>query len=397
MTSLQQQIQQLAIQLEQLASQVEEPIVKKSEIDLEKILLEAQQFPFEYHLAENQDDYVKSIYLQTLLTVMNYVESEMEERYRLVARIHYAFKLQEDFTKFIQKSKMITLHDMQQFYQVMKENDLTDVFLIDLLMLLGIKQEQETVNYVTELIASLDISEQHFLKACKVVSGLLKVDHHQLKTIFLQDNTFQSSCGHYLMVIDSYFAPRVYIEGDGETEVNLLDLHTDRLLLKNVCLVIPEAITLSDLKELTLDQCDIKSERLNLTIEKVESVSLSNLRFNQCEVIEFINIKNSNTVKVSNLGLNYKKIYTDYLFDIQDVNELTVQNTEFEYVDVYSNQNNIFGDGRQFFEKEAAFFRVNEVKKISESNNKITDCKIHSNFMGFYNEYYQLTNLIYQK
>lgn len=68
--TIHQQLQGLAEQLELLASQIIEP-EKVNETELDKIIMQAMNNPFEHHVLEVQDEYLKVLYTEILLSIVH--------------------------------------------------------------------------------------------------------------------------------------------------------------------------------------------------------------------------------------------------------------------------------------------------------------------------------------
>ena len=175
---------------------------------------------------------MKRHYLQILLSIIHQSESYKMERYSLVAKIYYNFGMNESFESFVNKSQTLTLQDVSQLYSILMENDLTEVFLIDSLMILGIQQEKRIGDYVAELVSNLDVSQRDFSRACHIVKAILMIDHVSIHNLFEKNRTFQLSVGHYLTAISSKFAPIIKIVGDGNTVVDLNAYYAQHLILE---------------------------------------------------------------------------------------------------------------------------------------------------------------------
>lgn len=173
--------------------------------------------------------------------------------------------LQESLEVQIPKSQMLTLQDFSQFYMLLKESDVKDAFLIDALMLLSIHIDKRTNDYVTDLIANLEISKSHFTRACRIVKAILIVNDQELKEIFTELPLFQTSAGHFLIAIQSKCAPNIIIEGNNAQVIDIQDFITQKLTLKNVVVKLPENIVISQMEKLELINCSVISDNLNVT------------------------------------------------------------------------------------------------------------------------------------
>ena len=377
MSTLQQQIRQLALQLEQLASQVGEP-VKEQEIDFQKILLEAQQFPFQNHLVAHQDHYIKTLYLQMLLSVIDYVESEKEERYRLAARIYFAFQMPEDFYYYVQKSQMVTLDDTRHFYQMIKENGLVNVFLIDVLMLLGIKQEKDALQYVSDLASNFDIRETHFQQICRVVVGLLMVDDELLYQNLSENYDLQKSALHYLAFIQSPFSEDVFIEGNNGKVIYARDLkNAKNIYLKNVHLVVDDTVVFNELTNLVLENVHIRisNQNVSLTISNVKNINFHKVKMNDFELSKAIVIENCGNLLIDGSEIENGKVFDKkYIFKIINVESVTISNNLNKNINFFDTSNTIIIGMSNLETNNIGIFQLNSVSMKKIFNNRNENC-----------------------
>ncbi|WP_107842107.1 hypothetical protein [Metasolibacillus meyeri] len=405
MLNLQQQIQIVMQQLEDLATQVAEP-VKDSSIDFEKLLLEAKNNPFQYHIVEQHDEYVKNLYLQILMSIVHQSEASKMERYSLVARIYNNFGMNESFESYVNKSKTLTLQDVSQFYSLLKENDLTEVFIIDSLMILGIHQEKRLGEYVAELVYNLDISEGDFNRACHIVKAILTVNHGSIHNLFEKNRSFQLSVGHYLTAISSKFAPIIKIVGDGKTVVDLKDYYAQQIMLEKVQIKNSSKSPLSAMTKITLKDCIFFDEDVKLKIVGIDEVIIDNLQFpvslqaiasGAYLPIHSIEIENVKVIQINNLQLKNVKVREGYLFKVRHVEQFTFSKNNFEKISmqlrIISLQSILnYLEKENKYDDPIAIISVENTRDFIESNNNLSNC---SNFNG--RNYRDLNNIVFLK
>lgn len=403
MLTLQQQIQSLVQQLEDLATQVAEP-VKDSGTDLEKLLLEAKNNPFQYHIVTQQDEYVKRHYLQILLSIIHQSESYKMERYSLVAKIYYNFGMNESFESFVNKSQTLTLQDVSQLYSILMENDLTEVFLIDSLMILGIQQEKRIGDYVAELVSNLDVSQRDFSRACHIVKAILMIDHVSIHNLFEKNRTFQLSVGHYLTAISSKFAPIIKIVGDGNTVVDLNAYYAQHLILEKVQIKNSSKGPLSAMEKITMKDCKFFDEDVTLKIVGIDEVVIENLQFpvsvqaissGAYLPIHSIAIENVKKLQINNLQLKNVKVKDGYLFKVSNVEQFTFSKNSFEKISMELRSNSfesLFNNSENKYKDPIAIISVENTEKFIEKNNNLSNC---TNFNRY--SYSELDKIVYLK
>lgn len=390
MSTLQQQIQNLAEQLEQLATQIGKPNNEVNDTELDFIISQAQLNPFQEHLLQEHDEYVKSQYIKILLSIANQGKTYKLERYSIVAKIYFALGLSEMLETHIKSSHVLSMQDFMQFYMVLKENNLEEVFLLDSLMLLSLGNEGEVHEYVADLTANLNVTQDNFTRACQIIKAILIVDEDELRRLFGESRLFQNSAGHLLMAIKSSCSPIVYIEGNGRDIVNIEDYMPNKLILKNVVVEIPSNYVIADLELLELEDCVIKSDVVDFTIFEVETVRLNNIKFNKNKEIHSLNIQKCKDVTISNLELENLNIQSNYLFSVDEATTFEIKNTIFKSNVI--NHNNMFLFIFGFTQKKAGLIKVEKVLNIVQENNQLINCQIKT-----LSDSKNLTNLIFEE
>lgn len=397
MSTLQQQIHSLAEQLETLAAQIREP-EQVSGTELDKIIMQAMNNPFKHHVLEVQDDYLKLLYIKILLSIVHLSGNAKLERYSIVAKIYYSLGLEESLYAQIPKSQMLTLQDFSQFYMLLKDSEIKNVFLIDALMLLSIHIDKQTNDYVTDLIANLEVSEADFIQACRIVKAILTVNDEALKEIFTEKSLFQTSADHFLIAIQSTCAAHIVIEGNDTQVVDIQDFTTQNLTLKNVMIKLPENVVISQLKKLELINCSISSENLNVTFQDIPDIHFKNIDFKQCKELSTIKIQRCTNVTLEDIEITNRTIHANRLFEVNQVENLAVLKSTFEGLNLLApsktSTNSIFPS--YLFSpnqtEQSSIILATEVINVQKENIKLIDCKLKDNY-----KVVELEKIIYQE
>src|SRR5699024_3008331 len=272
MKVIQQQVHELMKQIEQLSVEVNNLTQQEQKVPYEKILLDAKKVPFTKHIVQKKDMHIKMTYFQMLLTIMNYVDSHIEERYQLLARLYYGLQLSEDFLWYVNRSNSTSYQDVHEFCQIIQQNQLVETFIVDMLMVLGIHQEQQGMEYVAELVSIFQMTEETFTSLCQLSQSFLEMNEDNVVAILLINIELlrKKSVEHYVQMMK---ISNVDISGDGKVEVNIEDIlsfsNVKNIRLKDVCIVIPKGIVLKNLKKVEFDRCEIKGTDIKFSFQHV--------------------------------------------------------------------------------------------------------------------------------
>lgn len=387
--SLQQQLQDLSQQIADLSKQVEQSSAQalpEDTINYEQLIKLAKQRQFTGHLADKQDSYIKTVYMQTLFSVVNQAEEAIEDCLLLATCIADSMGAAENIRQYVTKSYTLTEQDMTDFLVVMKEQQLIEAFALDALMIIGIHLEKALMQNVIALMSLLEIPETHFVEICQLTNAILTKNHKDIQQ-FLLDAT-------YLKRISKCYMPTVfkeiYIDDRGKKEkhihslMQLIDKRlTKRVVIRNAKVEVDEAAVIHKLTELTLENCQIYSPKLDVSFENINILKLKNINSNTCKIYKEIKLSNIPFVEIDKLKITDRKIRADYPIVVKKCKKLILTNSKItnnivEPQNNYIRQKNYKGSLQESQLLLASFIHHEGNTKIELMDNQFEDNKVRT-------------------
>ncbi|MFD2868414.1 hypothetical protein ACFSY7_07870 [Kurthia populi] len=332
--SIQQQLQDLSRQIADLSMQVEQSTAQsreKNRIDYTQLMKTAKQYQFTNHRASKLDAYVKATYMQILCSLLHLSDGKFEERLILITCIADSMGDLDNIRQHMIRASTLTEKDITDFIVIMKEQQLDEAFAIDALMLIGISMENGLVQSVTNLLSLLEINEESFIEICQFVNSILTKNYTSVKGFLLDKPYLKKNSKPYIRAIFK----DIYINDSGTRDkkihslIQIIDKKiTKNVVIKNAKVKIDENIIIGNLTEITLENCQIYSDKLDVVFENTKMIKLKNINLNTCKKYKQINISNVAFVEIDKLKLSDKVIYTDYPIVIKGCKNLILKNSK---------------------------------------------------------------------
>lgn len=135
--------------------------------------------PLEEHPIDQCEEYVQKLYIDALTVISQYENPNAEDTNRFIQRIMAGAGLKEPFTEHLKNALEITPERYGEFLKQCTENKLTDIFLIDSIIIgcAGGEPNKKQVDFIAETSDMLSVNKRRF----KWLVGLAK-------SILLQSN-----------------------------------------------------------------------------------------------------------------------------------------------------------------------------------------------------------------
>ena len=131
-------------------------------------------YPIENDLLEEKDEYIKSLYLRMLCVLMRYGGEPSDMQVNYVNRLIVGIKSEEAFQAYMKMALDINSSDVEEFINVVSEDDLKYYFCIDACVVLVIADsEDKQYELFAELIEVLGINIEELEYLSKVVKAYI--------------------------------------------------------------------------------------------------------------------------------------------------------------------------------------------------------------------------------
>lgn len=375
--SLQQQLQDLSQQIADLSKQVEQSSAQalpEDTINYEQLIKLAKQRQFTGHLADKQDSYIKTVYMQTLFSVVNQAEEAIEDRLLLATCIADSMGAAENIRQYVTKSYTLTEQDMTDFLVVMKEQQLIEAFALDALMIIGIHLEKVLMQNVIALMSLLEIPETHFVEICQLTNALLNKNYYEINQSIKTQSRLKFYSQHYLKVIFK----EIFISDNENchlSEIINKDF-TESILLKNSTITFEEKEIFKNLKRIYFENCMILGESIDVEFKSIEKITFKNIDFKNAKSIKQIIICDSSYVQMQGLIIEEKDINSKYPIKLQKCKEFIfkeniIKNNIVNNSGLSALITAAFHRGNSFQENRA-FIKCEDVSKINEEKNEFS-------------------------
>lgn len=328
--AIQQQIQELARQIAELSLQFEKnnPSPKGQNINYLQLTSLAKKRQFGKHIVSEKDEYIKQIYIQTLFYLMNQSKEANEELLLLGACIANSMGELENIEQHVTKTLFFTEEKFDDFLSIMQDKQLKTSFIIDSLMINGIYKDDKLMQSTIDVLGLLQISEVHFVEYCKFTQKILRKDYINIMKQFNSMPILKVSSFHYMewifkevlienekepCVLSNIIYPGITKKVIVKNSVILFDSkdsmlestvgfqNTDEKLDKDICVI-------TNLEELYLENCSIKSEKLAMSFYQIKRIIMKNIDVEQCKELYCFDFYEAELVLIDNMILKDKVI-----------------------------------------------------------------------------------------
>lgn len=242
----------------------------------------------------NLDEYIKTLYLKVLCTVVQYENEPSEMQLLYLKRIISGMKAEKTMEEYMYMALEISADDIQEFFLIMKDNKIKYYFALDGILLLAMKKSSElSRKYLVELIELCHISKKDLEFLSLVAKSILYQEssyYNEAKVLInnnqLKELNFKPYMENYYVgaIIDTpnkkfFYAPK----GTSGYEISYPVAYCEEeVCFENVDIEISEDWNFNGCGNITFKNCKIKSLGGHFVFKSVET-----LRFEECEFSGF--------------------------------------------------------------------------------------------------------------
>ena len=307
------------------------------------------------------DEYVKSLYIQVLCTVVQYENEPVDMQILYLKRIVNGIGVEDPVEEYMRKALEISETDIQEFLSHMKEGKARYYFALDAILLVSMAQtSQPSYEYVAELIELLEIDKQSLSHLAMVAQSVLvqqSADFDCAKehaTEYTAELNFMPYIHNYYVgaIVDTpiekyYASPDIVLEN----EIELPTSYEERLVtFENLVITVSQDWHFNGCEKVRFKNCRLVGNKGNLQFDSVGTIELENSSFTE---------------------------FDNRVARIEGVNSFVVKNCKFVKCGYKSNQSpyggvfgiNIEGSGY--------------IKKVVLENNELQNCYISTDYNSY--------------
>lgn len=145
----------------------------------------ASVHPLKEHPIDNCEEYVQKLYIDALTVISQYENPNAEDTNRFIQRIMAGAGLKEPFTEHLKNAFEITPERYGEFLKQCAENKLTDIFLIDSMIIACAAGEpnKKQVDFVAETADMLSVRKNRFEWLTGIAKCILMQSSEEYKTV----------------------------------------------------------------------------------------------------------------------------------------------------------------------------------------------------------------------
>lgn len=297
------------------------------------------------------DEYIKSLYIKVLCTVVQYENDPTDMQILFLKRIINGIGVEDSVEEYMRKALEISEQDIQEFLSIVGDSKIKYYFATDGLILLSIgSNNSKDYEYLAELIELLGIDKDDLKYLCTVAKSILQQEssfYDEAKEM-INERVEKLNFTPY---IQNYYAGAIT---DTDTEKHyyapdkklseIMEYPTifkgRKVVFENVALNIKEEWKFEGCEEVIFKNCLILGDKHSFTFS-----SIGKLVFDNCKVKDFSN----------------RIAYT------QSINKLEIVNSEFIECGYTGSGDN---RGGMFWASGSEF------KEIKVVNNELINCYI---------------------
>ena len=335
------------------------------------------------------DEYVKSLYIQVLCTVVQYENEPVDMQILYLKRIVNGIGVEDPVEEYMRKALEISETDIQEFLSHMKEGKARYYFALDAILLVSMAQtSQPSYEYIAELIELLEIDKQslsHLAMVAKSVLVQQSADFDCAKehaTEYTAELNFMPYIHNYYVgaIVDTpiekyYASPDIVLEN----EIELPTSYEERLVtFENLVITVSQDWHFNGCEKVRFKNCRLVGNKGNLRFDSVGTIELENSSFtnfnNRVARIERLNnfiVKNCKFVKsgYGSNGPSYGGIFGINLDNGETMERVVLENNELHNCYIRASYN---------YYAKGVFVGVGHytiVEKMKVINNHIIGCQ----------------------
>ena len=140
--------------------------------------------PLKEHPIDKCEEYVQKLYIDALTVISQYENPNAEDTNRFIQRIMAGAGLKEPFTEHLKNALEITPERYGEFLKQCTENKLTDIFLIDSIIIgcAGGEPNKKQVDFIAETADMLSVNKRRFKWLVGLAKSILLQSNEEYKT-----------------------------------------------------------------------------------------------------------------------------------------------------------------------------------------------------------------------
>ena len=342
------------------------------------------------------DEYVKSLYIQVLCTVVQYENEPVDMQILYLKRIVNGIGVEDPVEEYMRKALEISETDIQEFLSHMKEGKARYYFALDAILLVSLAQtSQPSYEYVAELMELLEIDKQSLSHLAMVAKSILvqeSTDFDSAKehaTEYTAELNFKPYIHNYYVgaIVDTpiekyYASPDIVLEN----EIELPTSYEERLVtFENLVITVSEEWYFNGCEKVRFKNCRLVGNKGNLQFDSVGTIELENSSFtdfdNRVAWIERVNsfiVENCKFVKCGydSYGDEVGGVFGININSNETIERIVIENNDLHncYIRARTYRYNYGVSGVFIGRKQYTW-----VTEVKVTNNHITGCQCINN------------------
>lgn len=307
----------------------------------------------------DKDEYIKSLYLKVLCTVVQYENDPTDMQILFLKRIISGIGLEDTVEEYMRKALEISELDIKEFLSIVGESKAKYYFATDGLIITSMRKGNSSeYEYLAELIELLGINKDDLEYLCMVVKSVLQQESSYYDQSKLKINERVEEID-FTPYINNYYSGAI-VDTDTEKHYSAPDKNMSKsieypilfkerkVVFENVVLNIEEDWTFEGCEEVIFRNCLILGKESSFTFSSIGRVEID-----KCKVKDFSN----------------RIAYT------KSVNNLIVTNSEFIECG-YTGSGDVRGG--------MIYASGNKFEEIRVESNKLINCYVSSDSNSYY-------------
>jgi len=242
------------------------------------------------------DEYIKSLYIRMLCTVVQYENDPSEMQLLYLRRLHKGIQIDNSIEDFMRMALDISEVDVQEFIDIMRGDHARYYFALEGILLVSMgKGEQANYEYLGELIELISISKRELEYLSTVAKSILEQDseYYDKAKLIAPETVKEVGMVPY---IENYYAGALidteaekYFSSPDRENANNIEYsstyNNKRITFYNLEIEISKDWKFEGCATVTFERCKLSSNGDG----KLIFVNIANLKISNCEFIDFSN------------------------------------------------------------------------------------------------------------
>lgn len=271
----------------------------------------AELYPLKNAMLAEKEEYIKSLYLRMLCSLIRYTGEPSAMQILYVRRLMAGINAEAAFEDYMKMALDLNTTDVDEFIAAYKQDTLKHYFCIDAIILLSVAENAEK-NYelLAELVEMLGINREQ-LKYLAAAAKAIVMQSSELfdeAKKFLPYSLVNLSLFHYIdgfytgKIVDSHEKFHVYSSNKAVLDLtNYVSLNAKQMIVENISASLPHNIEFRGCAEVVIRNCKFYDSEYNFNFINVGKVIIEN-----CEISNFSN-RVANFQNVNNIIITDNK------------------------------------------------------------------------------------------